>query len=225
MRRKIIQPYPVQNLQGQFGISLIESMVAIVVMALGILGILGVQMRTLADTQTSVRRAQATQLIEDLGERMKVNPNALSDLNNYVSDWDTTPATGDCVTKSCTHTELALYDLSQWKIAVKQLLPLGDANVFLAEGEAEESSGNNRRQLGVMISWRENERIAKVSDDDDADTTSYRGAINASLGSGNKITCPPNRICHLQYLAVSARCAPYLLSNGTFEYFCPEKIK
>ena len=43
----------------QRGVSLIESLVAIVVTALGILGILGVQMRTLADTQTGVRRAQA----------------------------------------------------------------------------------------------------------------------------------------------------------------------
>lgn len=50
----------------QRGISLIESLVAIVVMALGILGILGVQMRTLTDTSTTVRRAQAIRLIEDL---------------------------------------------------------------------------------------------------------------------------------------------------------------
>ena len=45
-------------LQPQRGITLLESLVAIVVMALGILGILGVQMRTLSDTQTGVRRAQ-----------------------------------------------------------------------------------------------------------------------------------------------------------------------
>lgn len=48
-----------------------------VVMALGLLGVVGVQMRTLADTQTGVRRAQAIRLIEDLSERAKVNPSAL----------------------------------------------------------------------------------------------------------------------------------------------------
>ncbi len=78
----------------QRGISLIESMVAIVVMALGILGILGVQMRTLADTQTGVRRAQAIRLIEDLSERMKVNPNALGSLGNYTTGWGRTGHTG-----------------------------------------------------------------------------------------------------------------------------------
>ena len=33
-------------------------------------------MRTLADTSTSLRRAQAIRLIEDLGERMRTNPSA-----------------------------------------------------------------------------------------------------------------------------------------------------
>ena len=64
----------------QRGITLIESMVALVIAALGILGILGVQMRTLSDTSTAVRRAQAIRLIEDLSERMRVNPNAMANL-------------------------------------------------------------------------------------------------------------------------------------------------
>ena len=55
-----------------------------VVMALGLLGVVGVQMRTLADTQTGVRRAQAIRLIEDLSERAKVNPSALANINEYV---------------------------------------------------------------------------------------------------------------------------------------------
>ena len=55
----------------QKGITLLESLVAIVVMALGLLGVVGIQMRTLADTQTGVRRAQAVKLIEDLSERVR----------------------------------------------------------------------------------------------------------------------------------------------------------
>ncbi|RYH24567.1 MAG: type IV pilus modification protein PilV, partial [Alcaligenaceae bacterium] len=73
------------------GISLIESLVAIVIAAVGILGVLGVQMRTLSDTQTTVRRAQAIRLIEDLSERLKVHPNALGSLNNYLSAFNNVP--------------------------------------------------------------------------------------------------------------------------------------
>ena len=193
----------------QRGISLIESLVAIVVMALGILGILGVQMRTLADSQTSVRRAQAIHLIEDLSERMKTNPNALGNITTYVSAFSAEPTPGDCKTKNCTHTQLAAYDLAIWKQAVKNSLPLGQASVFLAEGE---TVAANRRQLGVMISWRENEK--DESDD-------YKEAIDASA-EGGAVTCPDKRICHLQYIPVSARCAPYLGGGGgTVQYFCP----
>ena len=80
---------PMQNTRQhrQRGITLIESLVAIVVASLGILGILGVQMRTLTDTQTSVRRAQAMRLIEDLSERMKVHPNAMGSINSCTIGW------------------------------------------------------------------------------------------------------------------------------------------
>ena len=41
------------------GFALLEALVALLVVALGLLGILGLQMRTLADTQNGVRQAQA----------------------------------------------------------------------------------------------------------------------------------------------------------------------
>ena len=101
-----------------------------------------------------------------------------------------------------------------WKQAVKASLPLGQASVFLAEGETQDA---NRRQLGVMISWRENERDIA----DDADSAKYKAAIDAST-EGGSVTCPEKRICHLQYIPVSARCAPYLGRGGsTVQYFCP----
>ena len=46
------------------GFALLEALVALLVVALGLLGILGLQMRTLADTQNGVRQAQAIRLIE-----------------------------------------------------------------------------------------------------------------------------------------------------------------
>jgi type IV pilus assembly protein PilV len=211
-----LKPMKPTSIRHQHGITLLESLVAIVVVALGILGILGVQMRTLTDTQTSVRRAQAIRLIEDLSERMKINPNALIDISAYVSAFSAQPSPGNCKTITCNHTELAAYDLGTWKQTVKSSLPLGQASIFLAKGETVDA---NRRQLGVMISWRENERVAKVSDADDADSTTYRGAINASAGGGD-VTCPADRTCHLQYLPVPARCAPYDNGSGTLAFYC-----
>ena len=199
----------------QRGISLIESLVAIVVMALGILGILGVQMRTLADTQTTVYRAQAIRLIEDLGERMKINPNALGSINNYVSGFSDEPTPGDC-SSGCSHGDQATYDLALWKQAVKATLPLGQASVFLAPGETDTT---NRRQLGVMLAWRENERDTSDAYKNNLDSTKILVDGEWKAGAGDTV-CPDNHTCHLQYIPVAARCAPYTV-NSTVQYFCP----
>lgn len=199
-------------LQPQRGITLLESLVAIVVMALGILGILGVQMRTLSDTQTGVRRAQAIRLIEDMGERMKANPSALANLSSYVSNFAASPTVPSCAS-GCTAANLATYDVAVWKRTVRESLPLGKASIFVAPGEAD----GNRRQLGVIVAWRENER--------DGMSTTDKAAINATLtaGAGTDTAtnaCPADHTCHLQYLVAPSRCAPYA-PGGIIVYYCP----
>lgn len=210
----------------QRGITLIESLIAILVTALGILGILGVQMRTLTDTQTTVRRAQAIRLIEDLSERLKVHPNALLSLGSYASAWSTpsstpgAPAT-NCATTACNATQLTTYDVAEWIRDVQRILPVGDATIFLAPGD----DAANPRQLGVMVRWRENERPPN------ADDTSYKKNIDAtqvratdgtlSAGGGAAATCTDGFTCHLQYIPVSARCAPYDMGGGVKQSYCP----
>ena len=208
----------------QRGITLIESLVAIVVAALGILGVLGVQMRTLSDTQTSVHRAQAIRLIEDLSERMKTHPNALVSIDSYTVDWRPGPAPTPQASKlcegatNCTHAEFAAYDLREWKRTLERTLPLGDASVFYAPAE---TTAGSRRQLGVMIRWRENERSTDNSYLADLLTT----ATNLGGDAGAPVcnvspTSTPRYTCHLQYIPVSSRCAPYF-ADVTVQYFCP----
>ncbi|GAB1387196.1 hypothetical protein MASR1M59_23440 [Melaminivora sp.] len=207
----------------QRGITIIESLVALVVAALGIMGVLGMQMRTLTDTQTSVRRAQAIRLIEDLGERMKANPNALANLNAYVSDFSSDPSPGDCTTNACSNAALATYDMAIWKKNVKSSLPLGQAQIFIAPGEADAEAGV-RRQLGIMISWRENEKDNSADPNNNFkdyidSTKSIASDGTVTSASGTAATCPTGRSCHLQYLPVIARCAPYF-GDSTIQYFC-----
>lgn len=193
----------------QSGITLLEALIAIVILSLGILSILGLQMRTLSNTQTSLYRAQAIRLTEDLNERLASNPNALLNYSAYLSNWTNTPTSAkNCNTTICSHTELAAFDLQQWKQSVANTLPLGSANIFTPN---DETTVNNRRQLGVMISWRENEL---------SQTNDYKNSINAASGSGNAASCPAGQTCHLQFIPVPARCAPYF-AGSTTQLFCP----
>lgn len=219
---KLTSPSHSQHPQRQRGISLIESLVALVVAALGILGIVGVQMRTLADTQTGVRRAQAILLIEDIGERMKLNPNALANINAYETAFDAEPTVPDC-SGGCDPAALAAYDVANWKKTVKENLPLGQASIFIPPAEAELAAGMGR-QLGVMLAWRENERA--IPDETDAkifknnlDTTKILVDGEWKAGAGDTV-CPDNHTCHLQYIPVSARCAPYDNGSDTPLFYC-----
>ena len=215
---------PPQSRRRQRGISLIESLIALVITALGILGVVGVQMRTLTDTSSTVRRAQAIRLIEDLSERMKVNPNAIATLDNYLTTFTEKSSalskpSDDCA-NGCTRADQARYDRYRWKQAV-ETLPTGKAQVFIPPAEAS-IDAQGRRQLGVMIAWRENERDSNASYKNDIDATKVRntsGTLQDGAGSAN--ACPADRTCHLQYIAVSARCAPYKPGTGAAQYFCP----
>jgi type IV pilus assembly protein PilV len=206
----------------QRGFTLLEALVAIVVAALGILGIVGVQMRTLTDTQTTVRRAQAIRLIEDLSERLNATPNALLNISAYVSPFNTTLTPSDCTATPCTQSQLQTYDVNAWKQTVKDTLPLGDANIFLAP--ADSADPNNPRQLGVMIAWRENERTALPADTaykSDIDATGTNAASAAGTAAAG-VTCPTGYTCHLQYLPVASRCIPYSDGIATITQFvCP----
>ena len=208
----------------QRGISLIESLIALIITALGILGVVGVQMRTLTDSSSTVRRAQAIRLIEDLSERMKVNPNAVATLDNYLTTFsqkssDLDRPSDNCAS-GCTRANQASYDRYLWKQAVEGL-PTGKAQVFIPPAETS-IDAQGRRQLGVMIAWRENEREEfSAEDKKNTDATQVRDA-NGNLvdGAGTAATCPDQHTCHLQYIPVSTRCAPYKAGSGALQYYC-----
>lgn len=177
----------------QNGVSLMESLIAVVVLAAALLGMLGMQMRTLTNTQDSVRRTQAIRLIDDLSERMKAQPDAIGQASQITMNWDAavqTTGLDDCATTPCTAKKLIRYEANRWLSSVKENLPLGQARVFSVTGDP--------RQLGVMLAWR-------VNDKDAADSA----ALLAPPSTGEAaVHCPEKRICHLQYISLTRRCLP-----------------
>ncbi len=183
--RRPLRPRP----KIQRGVTLLESLVAIVILAVAVLSMLVVQLRTLAETQTSVRRAQAVRLIEDLAERIKSNPGGYAQLASYTADWSTSPAVAtNCTTTVCSAAALATWDINEWKESVNQRLPSGQAYVFPSTTEG---TGLPVRQLGVMVAWRANER--------DTIDAAYTAAFTPT-GSAQGVNCPTGLICHLTYV-------------------------
>ena len=186
---------PVTARVRQRGITLLESLVSILILAIAVLGLLGVQLRTQAETQTGVRRAQAVRLIEDFAERIKSNPDGFArvESGSYDSGWNAAPPTSpDCSATPCDSSQLAASDLAKWKEAVKGTLPLGQARIFASADET--GSTGNRRQLGVIVGWRANERELVAND------TQYTAAMSSQVDAPTGINCPTGLVCHLAYV-------------------------
>ncbi|MBO6704128.1 MAG: type IV pilus modification protein PilV [Pseudomonadales bacterium] len=99
----------------QRGFSLIEVLVAAVIMSVGVLGVAGMQVASLQQNRTALLRSEAQQLAWDLSDRMLVNPQA-----TYAAvDFSEAPSfTTNCSNSNCTLAQMAEYDIAQWKCAI-----------------------------------------------------------------------------------------------------------
>lgn len=97
------------------GVGLIEVLIAALVLAVGVLGYVGLQINAKRLNFEATQRTTAVYLAQNLLERMRGNPNQL---NAYVvTDLDPgalAEPTLNCTTSPCTNTQLAAFDLWEW---------------------------------------------------------------------------------------------------------------
>lgn len=110
----MLSPLPVHRRQ-QLGISMIEVLITIVILAFGLLGLAGLQSKVDLSLVESYQRAQAVLLLADMSERIRVNH---SDAASYVST--DVLGTGDSQPTDCsTATVGVARDRCQWSNALK----------------------------------------------------------------------------------------------------------
>lgn len=117
---------------GQRGIGLIEVLIAVFVLAVGMLGLAGMQLAAKRASYEATQRSIATSLARDIVERMRANPDQLAAyvVTNIGDEASllATPGT-DCSSATCTTANLAAYDLSEWEsILVGATEKLASAN-------------------------------------------------------------------------------------------------
>lgn len=120
----------------QGGVGLIEVLVSILIFAFGILGLVGLQTRTLSYSQESLFRSQAAALTEDILDRMRADRT-----NAKAGQWDSAFNNHHNHFKGTT---LAQMDLKEWKLQVETLLPSGEAAI-----------ARNANRVIVTIRWNE----------------------------------------------------------------------
>lgn len=134
----------------QAGFTLIEVLVAIVVLSLGLLGLAGLHAATLRNNQVAYYRSIAIQQSYDMADRIRANQlgaaaGAYDALDNSI------PADPDCITNSCDPAQLAQADHSLWNNNNDRLLPGGAGTVNRAGSE-----------YVIVVSWSEKTEAGSV---------------------------------------------------------------
>jgi type IV pilus assembly protein PilV len=125
------------------GFTLVEVLVAVLVLAVGLLGLAGLQATSLKNNQSAYNRSQATQLAYDIADRMRANVLTIPTYTTANSS-----AIANCKnTTGCSPSEMAANDLYEWTSAISAALPKGAiGNITLT----------NTGMYSITISWTEN---------------------------------------------------------------------
>jgi type IV pilus assembly protein PilV len=112
---------------GYAGFTLLEVLVALVVISFGLLGVAGMQLAAMRDTNGSNVKTIAAQQADDIADRMRANWAAEADgsYNNSAPPLADPGFACVGVAANCTPDNLAQFDLYQWNRRNALLLPNG----------------------------------------------------------------------------------------------------
>lgn len=136
------------------GFSLVEAMVALVVLSVGLLGIAGLFVSSLQSSSSAILRIRAAYFAEDMADRIRANSAAGT---SYVVGFAGTGTDQGCTdTKadtavSCTAVLMAAHDLRTWKAAI------ADAQTGMPAGKASiaRDSSVTPAEYTITIQWAE----------------------------------------------------------------------
>lgn len=128
-----IPPYscPKKPIRGlaQRGAGLIEVMVALLVLAIGLLGFAAMQTQGISQGQKAYLHSQAIFAAQDMVERMRANTVGLDSYTLSFSD--SASSSTNCSSSACNPVALAAWDKSQWLALLDESLPMGDGQIQL----------------------------------------------------------------------------------------------
>lgn len=138
----------------QRGVSMLEALISIVVLAFGILGLAGLQAKMQTVEVESYARSQALVLLDDMAARLSAHRTTAA---AYVTD--TAVGTGDTQPTDCSGTALgAERDLCEWSNGLKGATEISDSKAVGAmiggRGCIEQLAGVDPPSYRVVVAWQ-----------------------------------------------------------------------
>jgi type IV pilus assembly protein PilV len=134
--------------QKQTGFTLLEVLVAIIVLSVGLLGLAGLMATSMRNNHSAYQRTQAAWLAYDVVDRMRVNRK-----DALINDYDVPIGSATIATPST----LANADINGWKTTLANSLPVGDGSVAVTVNAAGVAS------VTVIVQWDDTRGTGGVS--------------------------------------------------------------
>lgn len=114
---------------------MIEVLVALVILAIGLLGLAVLQIASMQNVQGGYMRAQATLLAYDIIDRMRANIPGINSGSYDILLADAAPASPACLgaAADCSAAEMGQFDVAQWRTSLGAYLPAGNGSVVTAD--------------------------------------------------------------------------------------------
>ena len=173
-----------QSKNGARGFTLLEVLVAMVLLSIGLLGVARLQMFGLQNTGNAYFRTQASGLLTELVERVRANPQGALDNHYSVATMPACnlPVSKSCVTGNCSFSELAIFDLytvncglngANDESGIDELLPNGVLALACTDTDSTPAAAPCV-EYTASVSWTE-------TNDDDADGAGDTNTISITF--------------------------------------------
>ena len=143
----------------QQGFTLLEILVALVIVSIGLLGLAGMQAVAINNTTTARLRSIAAIDAASLAAMMHANPAYWRNISGTVTQ-SNIPAAGSCASSTCTASQVAGYDVAQWQsvLSANQIALPSASGTFTCN-----SSVTAPPVCTITISWQEKMMAANLT--------------------------------------------------------------
>lgn len=161
----------------QHGFTLIEILVAVLVLSVGLLGIAGLQTKGTQHVYDAQLHTLAAIQVQDMADRIRANLEGMRD-GRYNALSTTPPTNPSCDSDTCTPEQLAAYDMYRWNTDNGALLPSGAGQIACEDTSGTTLSNGTNADIGsrctITVRWDANRNGATGLGCDPAKDTDLR---------------------------------------------------
>ena len=149
------------NARSEQGFTLVEILIALLVLSVGVLGVAAMQLTSFQTNQSAYARSQATYLAQEIFDRMRANPEGYATTTVYdaisACDAEALPADPACVDTAagCGAQAMAQQDVREWAANFINVFDVDDYRPTLPQGCGVVTRSAGTNIFTARVSWQD----------------------------------------------------------------------